>query len=451
MLCPRSITVAALAVASFVVPSRVLAQRCDAPGVMLTVDRSSSMLGELPGGMTKWDAAVMAIGEITSAYEGRIDFGLQPFPYPNRCEPGEVVLDLGAHASSEIVDALGDPPPEGGNWTPMAQTLDAAVEHISLRELSRERHLVLVTDGWQWCDPYDASTRFSPVDSVTRLRDLGVTVHVIGFGAAVDPLTLNRAAVAAGTALPGCDASGTDPMEPNHCYLQANDLDELRTALGDIARLVLEEICDGDDDDCDGEIDEGYDTDEDGATTCGGDCDDGDESRYAGAYEHCDGIDNDCDGTTDPDCGCTTGAEMECGSDVGECATGVQTCAEGTWGACEAAVGESSERCNGLDDDCDGEIDDDADSACATGQACSSGACIDLRPPMPMDPEPTDPTEDPMTPPDEERPSMRRRAGTQGGCGCTAAGAEGDLDPSMPLALITFFLVIAYLRRRAQV
>src|SRR5688572_25182839 len=122
----RRLVVLASLASLTLVPARSLAQRCDPPAVMLTVDRSSSMLGTLPEGISKWDAAVMAIGEIASAYETSIDFGMQPFPYPDRCEPGRVLLAPGPNTSADLLDALGDPPPSGGNWTPIAQTLEAA-------------------------------------------------------------------------------------------------------------------------------------------------------------------------------------------------------------------------------------------------------------------------------------------------------------------------------------
>ena len=62
------------------------------------------------------------------------------------------------------------------------------------------------------------------------------------------------------------------------------------------------EKCDGEDNDCDGDIDEGFDQDGDGhvdASQCadGDDCDDGDASIYTGATETpYDDIDQDCDG-----------------------------------------------------------------------------------------------------------------------------------------------------------
>ena len=71
------------------------------------------------------------------------------------------------------------------------------------------------------------------------------------------------------------------------------------------------ESCDGIDNNCDGEIDEGYDTDGDGWTTCAGDCDDDDDAISPDGAEECDERDNDCDGQTDEDVGQTYYADTD--------------------------------------------------------------------------------------------------------------------------------------------
>lgn len=83
-------------------------------------------------------------------------------------------------------------------------------------------------------------------------------------------------------------------------------------------------------------------------------------------------------------CECRDGEERSCGSTQGACLPGVQRCAGTEWDACEGAVDPSAERCNGLDDDCDGLVDDEISlpppcerlfGVCAnTRQRCLDGA-----------------------------------------------------------------------------
>jgi len=76
--------------------------------------------------------------------------------------------------------------------------------------------------------------------------------------------------------------------------------------------------------------------------------------------EICDGLDNDCNGVADDPCECTPGEQIPCGSDVGECQEGTQTCnQDGEYGSCEGSVGPSEEYCDGLDNECNGVVDND--------------------------------------------------------------------------------------------
>ncbi len=90
------------------------------------------------------------------------------------------------------------------------------------------------------------------------------------------------------------------------------------------------------------------------------------DEHYA-AEEICgDGLDNNCDTRPDPTdvCQCTHGDVEDCrGGSFGECAkvVGQRTCEGGQWGRCEGVTEASPEKCDGLDNDCDGTVDDDPD------------------------------------------------------------------------------------------
>lgn len=75
-----------------------------------------------------------------------------------------------------------------------------------------------------------------------------------------------------------------------------------------------------------------------------------DDVDGAAAPERCNGVDDDGDGRVDEGI-----APIRCG--LGSCAREVPGCADGTSGGCEPGPG-SAEICNGLDDDCDGASDE---------------------------------------------------------------------------------------------
>jgi hypothetical protein len=72
--------------------------------------------------------------------------------------------------------------------------------------------------------------------------------------------------------------------------------------------------------------------------------------------EICDGLDNDCNGEVD-DYAMDTGIGDSCESNVGECSAGTLQCIDGAI-SCEGWVGPSEETCDGLDNDCNGLTDD---------------------------------------------------------------------------------------------
>ena len=106
------------------------------------------------------------------------------------------------------------------------------------------------------------------------------------------------------------------------------------------------------------------------------DCDDTCKACHPGADETCNERDDNCDDAVDEGCACEPGTSRPCGEERGVCEPGTQACNEGVWSAdCDGARGpDSSELCNGLDDDCNGSADD-AFPELGTNCASGSGEC----------------------------------------------------------------------------
>ena len=144
------------------------------------------------------------------------------------------------------------------------------------------------------------------------------------------------------------------------------------------------ELCNGRDDDCDGRTDEAVAGVNDACDTGNaGACGQGTlaclfgnmvcrGNLQGGRAEVCDGIDNDCDGAIDD---APAGFGLACVTNApGACAPGLTTCVAGR-AACVATGAPGDERCNGLDDDCDGDEDEGNPEGARDCETGNLGAC----------------------------------------------------------------------------
>jgi MYXO-CTERM domain-containing protein len=304
-------------------------------------------------------------------------------------------------------------------FTPIGRSLfyarmyfDNYIKPIDPKGACRSNVVIFVTDGDEECDTGKSNkatldlttcaqtgyTTFHPEVQACQLNvNSGVKTYVLtdvsassandlianagGTNAAIRVTLTDTAAVKA--ALVGIIASTVPPAEicngkddncnglidegvSNMCQTQdeltnPNNPDNL---LGTAAKHCAVETCNCLDDNCNGLIDEGLPT-----NACGGPC------GCAVPVEICDGIDNNCNGEIDE--GFNVGAACS-NNGVGACKRGgiLQCTANGLGTYCDApVVAPSPEICNGIDDNCDGLIDNGP--LPGVGETCGSnlGAC----------------------------------------------------------------------------
>ncbi|MBW2260788.1 MAG: hypothetical protein JRG91_02360, partial [Deltaproteobacteria bacterium] len=139
------------------------------------------------------------------------------------------------------------------------------------------------------------------------------------------------------------------------------------------------ESCNGIDDNCNGETDEGFPCrmgeettctttcGSEGSGMCGLDCEIPDPDSCVPPVETCNGADDDCDDACDDGFDCCRGGLLECTTTCGT--TGSMTCSPTcTLGACVPPA----ETCNGIDDDCNDGCDEGFDCCAGDPGSCTT-------------------------------------------------------------------------------
>ena len=191
-----------------------------------------------------------------------------------------------------------------------------------------------------------------------------------------------------------CNGLTDEPVANATCFVTSNNgalkcpgkplcANGVETCVGQAPQT---ETCDGVDNDCNGQTDEGCDDDNDGycdanmgfepgIAICkkgGGDCDDQKPAIHPKAAEVCDGLDNDCNGFADAlDAGLPLSDPQYCENQLGLCAGAmkpISACSQGKWLPCTATDYQKSsgayskiETCDDKDNDCNGKIDEGCD------------------------------------------------------------------------------------------
>lgn len=190
----------------------------DSPQIMIILDASGSMYGQI-NGKAKIDIAKEVIHKIVPAISKEVKVGLSAYGHHRKgdCSDIEILIKPGASSRDELLSRMDNITPKG--MTPIAQSIKKVTDVI--KENEAETTIILVSDGKETCVP-------DPCGTVKSLKNSGVkfVLDVIGFDVSPEEKKQLMCIAKAGGGK----------------YYSASDADSLLSALNSVKKEVEQKI-----------------------------------------------------------------------------------------------------------------------------------------------------------------------------------------------------------------
>jgi len=197
-------------------PAPVAAQSKDAGNVMLILDASGSMWGQVEG-RTKIEIAREVVGDVLTDIGGKVNMGVITYGHRSKgdCKDIETIVPVGKVDSARYMAAINKLNPKGK--TPITAAVRKGAEELRYREAKAT--IILVSDGLETCAA-------DPCALAEELKKQGIDfkIHVVGFD-------LKKA----DTSKLQCLADKTGGR-----YVSAENAGELNDAIGNVVAQVQE-------------------------------------------------------------------------------------------------------------------------------------------------------------------------------------------------------------------
>lgn len=198
-----------------------------APNLLILIDISGSMnIPPTAGGVqSKLAIAKRAITQLTTTYQGRVNWGLATFPSDGNCGPPAAPGWIPPGPGQEGVVSLATNELLAAGNTPINASIAAIQGSGLLSDPTRPNYLLFISDGAETCGGNNANT----ASRIGQMFTAGIGTFVVGFGSGVDQTSLNAFAIAGGYPNPGIGNS----------YFAADNATSLQQALDAILQTVI--------------------------------------------------------------------------------------------------------------------------------------------------------------------------------------------------------------------